>query len=83
LRAAGIEALDLFGSVARGEAGPDSHVDLACRIADKAVVTLLNFAGLQMQLEDLLQRPVDLVERHMLKGRLRQHAEPDMIPVFE
>ena len=82
LRAAGIEALDLFGSVARGEERPDSDVDLACRISEDAVVTLFDFAGLRIKLEDMLQRPVDLVERDMLRGRLRRHAEPDMTPVF-
>ena len=32
LRAAGIHRLSLFGSVARGDAGPDSDVDLAAEL---------------------------------------------------
>jgi len=32
LRAAGIRHLSLFGSIARGEAGPESDIDLAIAI---------------------------------------------------
>jgi hypothetical protein len=39
-RAAGIRRLSLFGSVARGDAGPDSDVDLVVQLDREAHVDL-------------------------------------------
>lgn len=82
LRAAGIEALDLFGSVARGDAGPDSDVDLACRLRPGSGVGLLEFVGLQQAMEDWLGRPVDLVSSRAMKGRFGDYARRDLLRVF-
>lgn len=82
LRAAGIEALDLFGSVARGDAGPDSDVDLACRLQADKQIGLFEYAGLQLKLEELLGSDVDLVERDQLRPRFRRRVESSMVPVF-
>lgn len=82
LRAAGIEALDLFGSVARGEERPDSDVDLACRISDEKVVTLFDFAGLHLKLEEVLGVDVDLIESGRGRERFRRTVKRDLVPVF-
>ena len=82
LRAAGIEALDLFGSVARGEERPDSDVDLACRLTEDAKIGLFQFAGLKLRMEDVLGRSVDLVTIGMLKGRFGDNARRDLQRVF-
>ena len=82
LRAAGIEALDLFGSVARGEERPDSDVDLACRLNQKAGIGLIKFAGLQIMLEELLGTKVDLVTMKVFNGRIAEHASRSRMPVF-
>lgn len=69
-RAYGVARLDLFGSVVRGEAEPDSDVDL--------LYTLLPGASLGWEIVDLsdalaeiLGRPVDLVSRRALNAALR------------
>lgn len=50
----------LFGSVARGEAGPDSDVDLLVDV-DRERMTSWFPGGLIVDLEDLLGRRVDVV----------------------
>jgi len=52
LRHAGVRTLSLFGSVVRGEAGPESDVDLLVEF-DRPV-GLFELVGLQLRLEDWL-----------------------------
>jgi uncharacterized protein len=65
----GIRSLDLFGSVARGEAGPGSDVDLLVEF-DRPV-GLFQFFRVQRQLEIILGRPVDLVMKDAIKRQFR------------
>ena len=46
LRAAGIQSLALFGSVARGDADPDSDVDLAVKFDPAARISLIGLVRL-------------------------------------
>ena len=82
LRASGVKALYLFGSTARGDARDDSDVDLACEIDDKFDMGLMQFAGIQINLEALLGSKVDLVEREALRPRVRARVEPELVKVF-
>lgn len=65
-----VRSLAVFGSFARGEAGPKSDVDLLVEF--ERPVGLFAFLGLKEELEALLQRPVDLVVREALKAQLRE-----------
>ncbi|CAN5179472.1 nucleotidyltransferase family protein [soil metagenome] len=71
MRAAGMDALYLFGSTARGEAGPQSDVDLACDITNARKIGLFEFIAMQQRLEELLGTRVDLVERKAMGARPR------------
>jgi predicted nucleotidyltransferase len=82
LRAAGINALYLFGSTARGDARPNSDVDLACDLDQERAMSLLEFADLQLRLSDLLGAPVDLVERTYIRPRVMAHVRSDLMRVF-
>jgi predicted nucleotidyltransferase len=53
----------LFGSYARGEADPDSDMDVLVDFEEGAEPGLLEIVGLQNELSQILGRPVDLVER--------------------
>ncbi|MBI4800794.1 MAG: nucleotidyltransferase family protein [Desulfarculus sp.] len=65
LRARGVVSLALFGSAARGQAGPASDIDLLVEFA--RLVGLFAFISLQHWLEDILGvEKVDLVERGAL-----------------
>lgn len=75
----GVQQLRLFGSVARGTALPDSDVDVLVGFDGPA--TAKRYFGVQFYLEDLLQRPVDLVTEKALRERLRPFVERDAIAV--
>jgi predicted nucleotidyltransferase len=62
--------LELFGSAARGELRPDSDIDL---LLDIVGPTPLWFpGGLAADLEELLERPVQLVIRRSLSPLIRE-----------
>ena len=52
----------IFGSFARGEETPLSDVDLLVQYDDKARISLLKHCAIMNDLEELLDRKVDLVE---------------------
>jgi uncharacterized protein len=55
--------LAVFGSVLRDDFRPDSDIDFLVTFAPEARVSLFDLAELQEELEDLICREVDLVER--------------------
>jgi predicted nucleotidyltransferase len=67
----GVRELAVFGSAARGEARPDSDIDLLVDFLPQAEVGLLEYAGLMLDLSDLLGRRVDLVSKKGLKPLIR------------
>ncbi len=71
----GVSSLFLFGSVARGEARPDSDVDLLVDFDGPA--TFDRYMQLKFFLEDLLQRRVDLLTRQAVRPELRYLIEQD------
>ena len=75
----GVKSLAIFGSVARGEARPDSDVDILVEFEGRA--TFDRYMGLKFFLEDLLGRRVDLVTRKALKPRMRPFVEREAIYV--
>ena len=68
----GAQSIALFGSVVRGEAGPDSDVDILVDFAPGEVVGFFRFRRLRRYLEGILGREVDLVTRAALKPQLRE-----------
>jgi predicted nucleotidyltransferase len=56
-----IRELSLFGSQARGDARPDSDVDLLVDFEADADWSLLDVARLREELGELFRRPVDLI----------------------
>lgn len=57
----------IFGSVARGQAGADSDVDLLVQFEQGS--SLFDLMALQDELEQLLGAPVDIVSEGGLKER--------------
>jgi predicted nucleotidyltransferase len=70
LREAGVKSLQFFGSVVRGEARPESDIDILVEFSRP--VGLLAFVRLKQRLSDLLGRPIDLVTPEALKSPLRE-----------
>jgi len=86
LRRRGLARLRLFGSVARGEANLASDVDLIAEI-DRGRVkrfSLLDLAGLELDLAELLGREVRIVTApDALHPRIRRNAEADALEVLD
>ncbi len=72
-----VKALYLFGSVARDQATNDSDVDALVEF--DGLPTFKRFMGLKLYLEDLFDRPVDLVTRKALKSWARTSVEQEAI----
>jgi predicted nucleotidyltransferase len=68
----GARNVRVFGSVARGQARPDSDVDLLVDMEPGR--TLLDMGGLLMELRDLLGLKVDVVTEQGLKPRIREQV---------
>ena len=74
----GAHNLRVFGSVARGEAGPESDLDILVEMEPGK--SLLDHIALMQDLEDLLQRKVDVVSERALhwyiRGKVLSEAKP-------
>jgi len=55
-----IRRLSLFGSVLRGDFGPDSDIDVLVEFELGARVGLISLAGLELELGEIIGRKVDL-----------------------
>lgn len=82
LRRAGVVRLSVFGSTARGDRRPDSDVDLLATFDSARRISLLQVAGIEARLADLLGLDVDLVEEGALKPRVRQSVEAEAVGAF-
>ena len=71
IRRRGVTRLALFGSTARGEAGPSSDVDLLIEVDPDARFTLVDLAALERFLRGLLLRPVEFAFPSRLRERPR------------
>ncbi len=75
----GARNLRLFGSFARGEAGPTRDVDFLVGLDPGR--TLLDLGALLMDLQDLLNRKIQLVEAAGLHWYLRDRVLREAIPL--
>jgi len=82
LRARGITRLSLFGSMARGEAGPKSDVDLLIEVDPAARFGLSDLLDLQEELGGLLARPINFAFVSEMRPWLREWIEEDRIGIF-
>ncbi|MDP3713447.1 MAG: helix-turn-helix domain-containing protein [Mycobacteriales bacterium] len=77
VRDAGASNLRVFGSVARGEDGPDSDVDLLVDLPEQT--SLFAVLALEGTLERILKVNVDLAPVSSLKPRVRDEALADAV----
>ena len=61
----------IFGSYARGEQKKNSDVDILVEI--KKRISLFDFAGIKIELEEKLGKKVDLVEYKIINPRIREN----------
>lgn len=72
-----VQELSLFGSAARGDMRPDSDLDLLVEFLPEAQTDLVDYAGLMLDLSQLLGRKVDLVSKSGLKPLIRDSVLHD------
>ena len=74
----GARNVRVFGSVARGEAGENSDIDLLVELDQGR--SLLDLTGLVVDLKELLERKVDVVTEQglywLLRRRILKEARP-------
>ena len=75
----GARNVRVFGSMARGEAGPDSDEDFLLELEPGR--SLLDIGGLLMDLQDLLGRHVDIVEPEGLHWYIRDEVLREAVPL--
>jgi uncharacterized protein len=71
----------LFGSYARGEQDANSDVDLLLELDEN--VGLYKFVAIQLGLENLLGKKVDLISEKSISARLRPYIEKDKKLIYE
>ena len=71
----GVRRIGLFGSVARGEGGPDSDLDFLVELERH---TARDYFDTLFFLEDHFGRRVDLVQVEALKPALRSYVLPEV-----
>jgi predicted nucleotidyltransferase len=82
LRAEGVTKLAIFGSRARGDAGPDSDLDVLIDIDPAARFSLLNLSGVGLIVEDVTGLKTQVTTRCSLNERIAQRIADDLIEVF-
>ena len=81
IKSAGVSYLAVFGSQARGDALPDSDVDL---LVDYRIKNdLFDVANHQMLLEKMLQKKVDLVTVDGLNKKIAPYIKDDLRVIYE
>jgi predicted nucleotidyltransferase len=73
----GVRLIGVVGSVARGDERPESDIDVIFEVSGGT--TLFKLANAQFALEDVLGRPVDLVDREGLRPAARTFIERDLV----
>jgi hypothetical protein len=75
----GARHVRVFGSVARGEADAQSDIDLLVEF--EAGRSLLDHAGLWLELQEALGCKVDVVSERGIKARIRERVLREAIPI--
>ena len=82
LAAAGVLHAGIFGSVARGEAGPESDIDVLVEFAPGRVPDVFRYVGLQEQIAGLLPGRVDVVHQGGMRPAVQDRVMRDLILAF-
>ena len=82
LRKLGVCHASVFGSVARGEARPDSDVDVLVELDQHHPMGIFEYARLKLYVNEILNGAADVVNRRTLKPLLHDSILSDAVNVF-
>ncbi len=75
-----INNASIVGSYATEEQTENSDIDIIVEIDQQ--ISLLSFARIKIELEEILGKKVDLIERTAIKPRLKKHILRSEINIF-
>ncbi|MEK7116541.1 MAG: nucleotidyltransferase family protein [Patescibacteria group bacterium] len=78
----GIKYAGIFGSYARGEARPDSDVDILVSFGDQ-IFTLLDLFSFKEEISERLKKPVDIVSDRAIVPYFKEYIYRDLKPIYE
>ena len=73
----------LFGSVARNEEQPDSDIDILIEIDENVKMGLVKFFLMQIDLEEMLHKKVDLLAEGGVSKYILPYINQDKVLVYE
>lgn len=82
LRAAGVKRLYIFGSRARGDARPDSDLDVLVETTSRQETPRFDFFKVLHLIEDEVGLTTQISMRDLLKPRMAERITDDLVEVF-
>jgi len=80
LKAAGVKHSALFGSYVRGEESKNSDIDILIEAPKK--MSLFDLAGLKIELEDALNKEVDVITYNSINPLLKEYILKDQLRII-
>lgn len=82
LRRLGVEHASVFGSVARGDSGIESDIDVLVDLDESRPIGVFQYARLKLYINGLLNGSADVVNLRTLKPLLRGSILHDAVHAF-
>jgi len=82
IRAEGVRKLWIFGSRARGDARPDSDLDVLIELDPTSKFGWLNLTGVSLACQDATGLDVQVTIRSELRPRIAERIADDLVEVF-
>ena len=82
MRRLGVAHAAVFGSVARGEAGLESDLDVLVDLDENRPMGVFEYARTKVYIDELLEGSSDVVNRRALKPLLRASILLDAVHAF-
>lgn len=81
LKSKGATKVAVFGSYVRNEETPESDIDILVNF--KQPITLFDFAGFQIELQDKTGKKIDLVMEGGMNPLIEKYAEKDYMVLYQ
>lgn len=76
-----IKRAGVFGSLVRGEAREDSDIDILVEIG-RDDISLLDFVGIKLEMEEAIGRKIDLVEYSAIKPLIKKQILSEEVTIL-